>query len=82
MLLLVTVCRPAKAFVFYSGHPDVCTAIIIIYNNNNNKSTLVRLGGVGVGLKLNDILSEDYSSFADPRLSDFSQKLIYGTRVF
>ena len=25
---LVTVCRPAKAFIFYSGHPDVCTAII------------------------------------------------------
>ena len=30
MLRLVTVCRPAKAFIFYSGHPDVCTAIIII----------------------------------------------------
>ena len=30
MLWLVTVCRPAKAFIFYSGHPDVCTAIIII----------------------------------------------------
>ena len=29
MLRLVTVCRPAKAFIFYSGHPDVCTAIII-----------------------------------------------------
>ena len=28
MLLLVTVCRPAKAFIFDSGHPDVCTAII------------------------------------------------------
>ena len=27
---MVTVCRPAKAFIFYSGHPDVCTAIIII----------------------------------------------------
>ena len=24
-----TVCRPAKAFIFYSGHPDVCAAIII-----------------------------------------------------
>ena len=24
------VCWPAKAFNFYSGHPDVCTAIIII----------------------------------------------------
>ena len=24
------VCRPAKAFIFYSGYPDVCTAIIII----------------------------------------------------
>ena len=30
MLQLVTVCRPAKAFIFYAGHPDVCTAIIII----------------------------------------------------
>ena len=30
MLRLVTVCRQAKAFIFYSGHPDVCTAIIII----------------------------------------------------
>ena len=31
MLRLVTVCRPAKAFIFYSGHPDVCTAIIIAF---------------------------------------------------
>ena len=30
MLRLVTVCRPAKAFIFDSRHPDVCTAIIII----------------------------------------------------
>ena len=30
MLLLVTVCCLAKALIFYSGHPDVCTAIIII----------------------------------------------------
>ena len=30
MLRLVMVCRPAKAFSFYSGHPDVCTATIII----------------------------------------------------
>ena len=30
MLRLVTVCHPAKAVIFYSGHPDVCTAIIII----------------------------------------------------
>ena len=30
MLRLVTVCRPAKAFNFYSGHPDVCSAIIIV----------------------------------------------------
>ena len=30
MLRLVTVCRPAKAYIFYSGHPNVCTAIIII----------------------------------------------------
>ena len=30
MLQLVTVCRPTKAFIFYAGHPDVCTAIIII----------------------------------------------------
>ena len=30
MLRLVTVCRPAKALIFYSGHADVCTAIIII----------------------------------------------------
>ena len=29
MLRLVKVCRPAKAFIFYSVHPDVCTAIII-----------------------------------------------------
>ena len=28
MLRLVTVCRQAKAFSFYSGHPYVCTAII------------------------------------------------------
>ena len=27
MLRLVTVCRPAKAFNFYSGHPDVCSVI-------------------------------------------------------
>ena len=25
------VCRPAEALNFYSGHPDVCAAIIIIY---------------------------------------------------
>ena len=30
MLQLVTVCHPSRAFIFYSGHPDVCTAIIII----------------------------------------------------
>ena len=30
MLRLVTVCRPAKAFIFYSGHPDVCIVIIMI----------------------------------------------------
>ena len=24
-----TVCRPAEAFIFYSGHPDVFAAIII-----------------------------------------------------
>ena len=29
MLQLVMVCHSAKAFIFYSGHPDVCTAIII-----------------------------------------------------
>ena len=33
MLQLVAVCRLAKAFIFYSGHPDVCTAIIIIIIN-------------------------------------------------
>ena len=30
ILWLVTVCCPAKAFIFDSGHPDVCTAIIMI----------------------------------------------------
>ena len=30
MLRLVTVCLPGKAFILYSGHPNVCTAIIII----------------------------------------------------
>ena len=30
MLRLVMVCRPAKALIFYSGRPDVCTAMIII----------------------------------------------------
>ena len=30
MLRLVAVCLQAKAFVFSSGHPDVCTAIIVI----------------------------------------------------
>ena len=30
MLRLVMVCHPAKAFIFYSGRPDVCTAMIII----------------------------------------------------
>ena len=29
MLRLVTVCRPAKVFYFYSRHPDVSSAIII-----------------------------------------------------
>ena len=29
MLRLVTVCCPAKAFNFYSGHPDVCSAVKI-----------------------------------------------------
>ena len=28
MLMLVIVCSPAKVLIFYSGHPDVCTAII------------------------------------------------------
>ena len=36
MLRLVTVCRPAKAFIFYSGHSDVCTAIIITININRH----------------------------------------------
>ena len=35
----VTVCRPVKAFIFYSGHPDVCTAIIIIMNLNGHKNS-------------------------------------------
>ena len=30
MLWLVMVCCPAKPFIFYAGHPDVCIAIIII----------------------------------------------------
>ena len=30
MLRLVTICLPAKAFIFYPGHPDICTAIITI----------------------------------------------------
>ena len=37
MLRLVTVCRPAKAFIFYFGHPNVCTAIIIIVNSVRRK---------------------------------------------
>ena len=37
MLRMVTVCRPAKAFIFYSGHPNVCTAIIIIVNSIRGK---------------------------------------------
>ena len=42
MLRLVTVCHPAKAFIFYSGHPDVCTAIIdIIMVDANYISTLL-----------------------------------------
>ena len=28
---LVMVCRPAKVLIFYSGHPDICTAM---HNNN------------------------------------------------
>ena len=35
----VTVCRPVKAFIFYSGHHDVCTAIIIIMNLNGHKNS-------------------------------------------
>ena len=30
MLRLVTVFRPVKAIIFYSGHPDVCTVIKIM----------------------------------------------------
>ena len=30
MLRLVAICLPAKAFIFYSGHPDICTAITTI----------------------------------------------------
>jgi len=26
----MNICRPVKAFIFYSGYPDVCTAIIIM----------------------------------------------------
>ena len=33
------VCRPAKAFNFYSGHPDVCTA-------NNKKQTNNQTKGI------------------------------------
>ena len=29
-IIVTTNFGPAKAFTFYSGHPDVCTAIIII----------------------------------------------------
>ena len=54
MLRLVTVCRPAKAFIFYSGHPDVCTAIIIIMNvnghnnsNNNVKNLVPSVSSIG-----------------------------------
>ena len=35
MLRLVTVCRPAKAFKFYSGHPDVCSAIYIYISSRS-----------------------------------------------
>ena len=54
MLWLVTVCRPAKAFNFYSGHPDVCTAIII---------KIYKTGGLGpnkwfsVGPSINKIVN-------------------------
>ena len=40
MLQLVTVCRPYKAFIFYSGHPDVCTAIIIMVGTNQISTLL------------------------------------------
>ena len=40
MLRLVTVCRPAKAFNFYFGHPDVCTAIITDKDNRGQKQNL------------------------------------------
>ena len=37
MLQLVTVCRPAKSFIFHSGHPDVCTC----HNNNDNNNNKI-----------------------------------------
>ena len=49
MLRLVTVCRSAKAFNFYSGHPDVCAAIIIIIITR-------RCGSVYLGVVVLDIL--------------------------
>ena len=30
------VCRPAKVFIFHSGHPDVCTADGDDNNNNDD----------------------------------------------
>ena len=44
MLRLVTVCHPAKAFNFYSGHPDVCTAIIIITEGDRKEKQAQRPG--------------------------------------
>ena len=46
MLQLVTVCRPAGAFDFYSGHPDVCTAIIIIFIEGDQLAKAVFSGAL------------------------------------
>ena len=51
---MVTVCRPAKAFIFYSGHPDVCTSIIIIIIKAYQIQRLGNRGWANVGAQNNN----------------------------
>ena len=54
MLRMVTVCRPAEAFIFYSGHPDVCTAIIIMIIKAYQIQRLGNRGRANVGAQNNN----------------------------
>ena len=60
MLRLVTVCRPAKAFIFSSGHPDVIIIIIIISNGNRTEWSPIRSVIIRVIKQESDLFNHEH----------------------